>query len=63
MKDVFIDEARIGKNLKSVSLQFVIKQELQTLTKEIIDGEIIESISQALFKTFGAKLRDGETAK
>jgi phenylalanyl-tRNA synthetase beta chain len=61
--DIFADEIRIGKNLKSISLQFIIKQEEKTLTKEQIDGEIIESIVQILAKKFDAKLRDGEIAK
>ena len=61
--DIFTDEIRIGQNLKSISLQFIIKQEEKTLTKEQIDGEIIESIVQILAKKFDAKLRDGEIAK
>ena len=54
---------RIGKDLKSISIQFTIKQEIQTLTKEQIDGEIIGKIVEVLSKECGAKLRDGETAK
>lgn len=63
VNDLFEDPTRIGANLKSLLLQFTIKQELQTLTKEQIDGEIIHSITSALAKELGAKLRDGETAK
>jgi phenylalanyl-tRNA synthetase beta chain len=63
VKDLFEDEKRIGEGLKSISLQFKIKQDVKTLTKEEIDDDIINSIVFALSKEFNAKLRDGETAK
>ena len=61
-KDVFENAERIGEGLKSISIGFVIKQEKETLTKEVIDGEIIGSIITALSAGLGAKIRDGETA-
>lgn len=61
--DVFEDENRIGEGLKSISLQFTIKQESETLTKEEIDKEIILLISSTLEKEYNAKLRDGNSAK
>jgi phenylalanyl-tRNA synthetase beta chain len=61
--DIFEDSSRIGKDLKSVSLRFKISQDDTTLTKEQIDGEIIRLITKTLANEFGAKLRDGETAK
>ena len=62
VKDVFENSERIGEGLKSISIGFVIKQETETLTKEVIDGEIIGSIISALSLGLGAKIRDGETA-
>jgi phenylalanyl-tRNA synthetase beta chain len=63
VKDIFEDEDRIGEGLKSISLQFKIKQGENTLTKDQIDNEVIGSITTSLEKEINAKLRDGETAK
>jgi phenylalanyl-tRNA synthetase beta chain len=63
VKDVFEDESRIGAGLKSISLQFKIKQGEITMKKEEIDDAIIGSIVSSLKKEFNAQLRDGQTAK
>lgn len=63
VKDVFEDESRIGAQMKSIAIKFSIGQDKQTLTKEILDGQIIQSIIDALEKDCGAKIRDGETSR
>lgn len=63
VKDIFESKERIGEGLKSILIQFILKQEKETLTKEIIDGEIIGSIISELSLKLDAKIRDGEVAK
>ena len=60
--DVFSDEERIGKDLKSISLEFTITQSDKTLTKPELD-DIINKIVNALSQKCGAILRDGLAAK